>query len=832
MELKPLSMRSASSPRRPLPCLLLVDDQPLNIQTLYRIFADDYQVLMATSGPRALALCEESPPDLILLDLVMPGMDGWEVLSRLQASPATAGIPVIIVTAKDDDDVEARGLQAGAVDFITKPIHPQAVQARVRTHVELGRSKALLSATLESTADDIVVLDPEGRLMSCNQRFATHWQLPPQDAQGDANFSVLQHMQSQMSNPDELLSVLGGQLERQEERIATVELTSGRIVQRHIQGLTMQGRVVGHVFSFRDVTERVQAERALADLNASLESKVRYRTEALAKASKLADAASRAKSDFLSNMSHEMRTPMNSILGMSYLALREGPSPKVRDYLERISESGQHLLGLISNILDFAKIESGKLTLEVTDFSVPNVLLEVDKQLIDQAQAKGLRLVTDCGPGLAAPLRGDPLRLRQILLNFVANAIKFSQTGEIVLRARMAQNDIAGAEVIFEVEDHGIGISPEKASELFQAFHQVDTSATRRFGGTGLGLAICKRLADIMGGQVGVRSVPGHGSIFYFMAPFLWGEASEVAASEVASDTRWEVEASSVLKGRCILVADDNPLNQRVAQELLVAMGCEVLIANDGVEVLEQVAQHPEVDAILMDVQMPRMDGLEASQRLREHAGGERLIIVAMTANARPEDERACLEAGMNDFVTKPVVPRRFYATVAHWLGMDPPPVWQAPAQAPSEAQPVAKGLSPAPASSVPQDAPASTSSKVPTVSEAHEDAVDLEVLASLTRRNPKMMREIAGVFLSFMDKTCHELDEALSGGNRAALMALGHKCKSSAAAVGAMGLSRTCQELEVAMQNDTVPLERAAALVAEVKRLMVLIRERFALVS
>jgi len=824
-------MRSPTRSRRPLPCLLLVDDQPVNIQTLYRIFADDYQVLMATSGPKALTLCDESPPDLILLDLVMPGMDGWEVLSRLQASPVTAGIPVIIVTAKDDDDVEARGLQAGAVDFITKPINPEAVRARVRTHVELGRSKALLSATLEATADDIVVLDPEGRLMSCNQRFATHWQLPPEAGRGEPDFSVLALMQAQMREPSDLKALLDRRARPDDEQVATVELTSGRIVQRHVQGLTMQGRVVGHVFSFRDITERVQAERALADLNASLESKVRSRTEALAKASKLADAASRAKSDFLSNMSHEMRTPMNSILGMSYLALRADPAPKVRDYLERISESGQHLLGLISNILDFAKIESGKMSLEITDFSVPAVLHEVDKQLVDQAQSKGLRLITDCGPGLGTPLRGDPLRLRQILLNFAANAIKFSQAGEIVIRARMAQNDIAGAEVIFEVEDHGIGISPEKASELFQAFHQVDTSATRRFGGTGLGLAICKRLADIMGGRVGVRSVPGHGSIFYFMAPFLWGESSELGDSTPTQEEAWETQAASVLKGRCLLVADDNPLNQRVAQELLSAMDCEVLIANDGVEVLEQVAQHPEVDAILMDVQMPRMDGLEAARRLREQAGGERLVIIAMTANARPEDERACLDAGMNDFVTKPVVPRRFYATVAHWLGMDPPPIWQAgvtPAKAdePNIQRPPASTLPPA-AAAAPAGAPSA-----PSISTAMEEVVDLEVLAGLTRRNPKMMRDIAGVFLSFMDKTCIELDEALSGGNRATLMALGHKCKSSAAAVGAMSLSRTCQELEVAMQNDSVPLDRAAALVAEVKRLMVLIRERFALVT
>jgi len=817
--------------------LLVVDDQPVNILALYQVFSQDHQVLMATSGERALAICRQNPPDIVLLDVMMQGMDGYEVLRQLKEDPLTVAIPVIFVTAKDAAEDEAKGLSLGAVDFIGKPINPAVVRARVHTQVELARSQAVLSATLEATADGILVVNHRGGLVSCNHRFIKMWRVPSQILQSADERDVLRFMQSQVvDGQTDLQSLMDGTGQGVEEVTSVVELSDGRIFQRHLTVLRPNGKSTGHVLSFRDVTERLRAERALAELNASLEAKVRKRTEALAYASRVASAANQAKSEFLSNMSHEMRTPMNSILGMSYLALGAGPSPKVQEYLERISESGQHLLNLISNILDFSKIEAGKLEIELVDFTVDTIFGDVLKQLADLAAQKGLKLVTQVSDNLNHSLRGDPLRIRQILLNFVGNAIKFSESGRIELRASVDREDAAGAQLLFEVSDKGIGMSEAQASKLFQAFHQADASTTRQYGGTGLGLAICRKLAELMNGEVGVRSAQGVGSTFWFRVPLMWGESQPAAlVDEVSGVDLW----AGSLSGRMFLVVDDNELNQRVASELLTAVGARTIVAGDGLEALDALAQH-QVDGVLMDVQMPVMDGLEATRRIREQAKWRSLPVIAMTANARQEDAQACREAGMDDFVTKPVVPGRLYATVVKWM--------QRPADAEAQTNAVdgmstqpgdlpaietvqSAALSPQPAVQRPPEAvggapavqaPGATGATAP-------ELLDLTVLTQLTRRNPKMMREIATVFLAFMERTMSELDAALLARDRAKLSALGHKAKSSAAAVGAMRLSGLCHRLESSMKDPTAGLDQAHHLVTDIRAQMGPIADKFA---
>ena len=844
--------------------LLVVDDQPANIQALYQAFSQDHQVLMATNGERALALCRQNPPDIVLLDLVMPGMDGYEVLRQLREDPQTASIPVIFVTAKDAAEDEARGLAMGAVDFIVKPINPAVVRARVHTQVELARSRAVLSATLEATADGILVANQRGGLVSCNHRFANMWRVPEQVLHSADEHELIRFMQAQMVEEQSDLQALMERAGRTGEEVSSViQLRDGRIFQRHLTALRPNGRSAGHVFSFREVTERVRAERALAELNANLEAKVRKRTEALAYATRVASAANQAKSEFLSNMSHEMRTPMNSILGMSYLALRADPSPKLKDYLERISESGQHLLNLISNILDFSKIEAGKLDIELVDFSVSTVFDDVLKQLSDLAEQKGLRFVTHVGEDLRHSLRGDPLRIRQILLNYAGNAIKFSQSGDITMRAQIERQDAAGVQLLFEVTDRGIGMSEAQASKLFQAFHQADTSTTRQFGGTGLGLAICRKLAELMGGEVGVRSAPGEGSCFWFKVPLLWGESQPAALmDEIPGADPW----AQALAGRRLLVVDDNELNQRVASELLEAAGAEVYIAGDGVQALEALERHP-VDGVLMDVQMPVMDGLEATRRIRQHTQWRSLPVVAMTANARREDAAACREAGMDDFVTKPVVPAQFYATIVRWMGSPQapavtlsstgearanarPPATTQPGDLSQTTTPLLKPVPPRleeeageassgsevarpPVGSLPPQGPPQGPPQEPPSAplNAQEELLDLSVLTQLTRRNPKMMREIALVFLAFMDRTMNELDAALLTGDRAKLSALGHKAKSSAGAVGAMGLSSLCHQLELSMKDPAQGLDQARRLVTDIRSVMGPITEKFATV-
>jgi two-component system, sensor histidine kinase and response regulator len=434
------------------------------------------------------------------------------------------------------------------------------------------------------------------------------------------------------------------------------------------------------------------------------------------------------------------------------------------------------------------------------DFSMPSVYTGVISLLEDTARAKGVRLDLDLDPALDGTLLGDPLRLRQILLNYTSNAVKFSSQGCVTLVGRVLSEDEAGLDFRLEVRDQGIGMTEEQASQLFQPFHQADASTTRRFGGTGLGLAICRKLAELMGGRVGVSSQIGVGSTFWFEARLKRGSGLAVGPAETdASD--FEERWGQALNGVRILVVDDNPLNQTVASELLQATGAVVHLAGDGQKALEALAEH-EVDCVLMDVQMPLMDGLEATRRIRLSPQWAGLPVIAMTANARREDHADCLAAGMDDFVTKPVVPESFYATISEWVRKSPRARAAAePPEAPTSLNPTAAAATEA--------APA-----------IEEDILDPTALDTLTRGNTTMRNQLVSVYASMMDKTLAELTQALAAGHTAQLAALGHKAKSSAASLGAMGLSQRCHELEVCMKQPTPDLAQAQRIVAEIQGL------------
>ena len=566
--------------------------------------------------------------------------------------------------------------------------------------------------------------------------------------------------------------------------------------------LDAKGQPEQYIAIRTEITERVRAERALEEANQNLENTVQHRTQALEEATLAASLANRAKSDFLSNMSHEMRTPMNSILGMSYLALRASPSPKVREYLRSIHDSGKYLLELISNILDFSKIESGKLQVENVDLLLPAVYADVVKLMEEPAREKGLELRVELEERLQQPFKGDPLRIRQILLNYASNAVKFSSKGVVRLIGRAGAEGPDGVEVVLQVADEGIGMTPEQAAQLFQPFHQADASTTRQFGGTGLGLAICRELAKLMGGQVGVDSQVGVGSTFWCRLRLPNGHMPAAKPKESdfgALDERW----GPLLRDVRVLVVDDNAVNQSVARELLEATGARVTLAGDGQQAVD-LLQTLQVDCVLMDMQMPVMDGLEATRQLRAQEKLRRLPIIAMTANASTQDRRACLAAGMNDFISKPVEPKRFLDIVARWAGHE------------TAAAPVA----------APPPAPSAAPALARASQAADQDILDPQVLRSLTRGSAAAMQPIVKVFESMMDKTVVELQQALAARNAQRLGQLGHKAKSSAAALGAQALSQHCHALESAMQSQQPDFTLAAELVQEIERLSPLVAQ------
>jgi two-component system sensor histidine kinase/response regulator len=417
--------------------------------------------------------------------------------------------------------------------------------------------------------------------------------------------------------------------------------------------------VQGLLMLVSDVTPLKRAEQRLHQLNAEL-----------ALARDQAEAANRAKSEFLANMSHEIRTPMNVVLGLTGLLLRDSKRPEQAERLRKVDDAARHLLSIINDILDLSKIEAGRLELEQTHFALAVVLDHVHSLIAEAAAAKGLSIEIDAGD-VPLWLKGDPMRLSQALLNFASNAVKFTERGVITLRTRLVSEAGDALLVRFEVQDTGVGIAPEQQQRLFETFQQADASTTRRFGGTGLGLAITRRLALLMGGVAGVESELGRGSTFWFTARLERGRDVGAFAGPAPAGIRAEMMLRERHAGARVLVAEDHAVNREVAIAQLQSVGLKVDTACDGQEAVDKVAAQ-DYDLVLMDMQMPRLDGLAATRAIRALPGRGRLPILALTANAFAENRMQCLAAGMNDFVAKPVDLDRLCATLLLWLPSRP----------------------------------------------------------------------------------------------------------------------------------------------------------------
>ena len=510
----------------------------------------------------------------------------------------------------------------------------------------------------------------------------------------------------------------------------------------------------------QEITERKLTEQRLLEYNLML-----------SEARQQADVANQAKSEFLTNMSHEIRTPLNAIIGLGYLVLQTDLTSRQRDYLTKIAIAAEGLLLLLNDLLDLAKIEAGKLELDETTFEL-QPLLERSLSLVGVgAAAKGVRLYLTNNKQTPEYLVGDALRLEQIVLNLLGNAVKFTPTGEVELIVfPLVEEEATRITLEFTVRDTGIGMTPEQTGRIFEAFTQANGSTTRRYGGTGLGLNICRRLVALMGGEIRVESEPGRGSAFTFTARFRRGAAPTAAEPDLVLDRASVTEA---LTGCRVLVVEDNPINQQVLRELLEQVGVSVTVAADGREAQAAVAsEESRFDVVLMDLQMPDLDGYEATLLLRKQWSGDRLPIIALTAHAAREERERCLNVGMNDHLIKPVKPDRLYACLFRWVRTDLHYVPLPPGE------------------------------RRPDRSEVLPDTLPgLDIFTGLTLLggNMALYRKLVIEFGRSQGEHAQDLKEALAEGDLSRARNVAHGLKGGAGTIGATALHKVASDFETA---------------------------------
>ncbi|TRX01526.1 response regulator [Flavobacterium gawalongense] len=775
--------------------ILLVDDLPENLFALEVILSNEnYLCVKANSGNEALKiLLHQQDFAIILIDVQMPIMDGFETVELIRQIEKLKHVPIIFLTASIDNSIQIfKGYQAGAVDYMIKPLSPEILKAKVAIFVDLHkknqellvqaeqlkrlntdlRAQKLLSeyslSLIEASHDPLFAISPEGKITDMNNASVKVTGISREKLIGTDFFDYF-------TEPQKAREVYQKVFEKGSVSDSPLILRhkKGKLIDVLFNGSVYKDdreNVLGVVIVARDVTDqkRIATElieaRVFAELATAIAEEAKINAES---ATIIAENAVKAKQQFLSNMSHEIRTPMNAIIGFTKVVLKTDLSTKQKEYLNAIKISGDALIVLINDILDLAKVDAGKMTFEKTPFKMKSSISAMLHLFETKIQEKNLKLVKEYDSKIPDVLVGDPVRLHQVILNLVSNAVKFTTKGKITVSVNLLHED--GDKVIlkFAVTDTGIGISNEKIGTIFENFQQATSETSRLYGGTGLGLAIAKQLIEPQGGSIRVKSTINEGSTFSFTLPFQKTNADAELEKEL-------IELETEIKNIKVLVVEDIALNQLLMKTLLDDFGFARDIAENGKIAIEKLKEK-DYDVILMDLQMPEMNGFEATEYIRNTMNST-IPIIALTADVTTADLAKCKAVGMDDYLAKPVDERLLYSKIVGILNK----------------------------------------SKLAKINEILEEeqhtkkklrCIDLVYLNQRTKSNPKLMTEMISLYLAQTPLLLDTIKQSLEAQNWHVLGAAAHKMIPSFSIMGISpdyeNMAKKIQEFATAQEKN-----------------------------